>query len=162
MIWAMAENRVIGRDNGLPWRLPDDLKHFMRTTMGKPVVMGRKTFESMKSPLPGRANIVVTRDGSWHRTGAEVTHCLDDAVACAQQRATENGVDEIMIIGGAEIYKLGLPLADRLYITLVHANVEGDVVFPDFDLSDWTMIEEEKHAADERHDHAFTIAVYQR
>ena len=115
----MAENRVIGRDNTLPWRLPDDMRHFMNTTMGKPVLMGRKTFESMKSALPGRTNIVMTRDPNWHREGVKVVADLDAGIELAESQGLIDGVDEIMIIGGAEIYALALPRATRLYLTQV-------------------------------------------
>ena len=113
LIWAMAENGLIGAGGGLPWRLPDDMRHFMDTTMGKPVIMGRKTFESMKAALPGRANIVLTRDRTWRRDGAEVVGDLDAALALAEARAGAHGVDEVMVIGGADIYALALPRARR-------------------------------------------------
>ena len=134
LIWAMAENGVIGRDNRLPWRLPVDMKHFMTTTMGKPVIMGRKTLESMKSPLPGRTNIVLTRDPLWQRDGVQVVGELSEALDLAEQQGLIDGVDETMIIGGAEIYALALPLAERLYVTRVHAEPAGDVYFPPIDL----------------------------
>ena len=129
LIWAMAENGVIGRDNRLPWRLPVDMKHFMTTTMGKPVIMGRKTLESMKSPLPGRTNIVLTRDPLWQRDGVQVVGELSEALDLAEQQGLIDGVDETMIIGGAEIYALALPLAERLYVTRVHAEPAGMCTF---------------------------------
>jgi len=104
MIWAMAENRVIGRDNSLPWRLPNDMRHFMQTTMGRPVIMGRKTFESMKAPLPGRTNIVLTQNPDWQRDGVQVVATLDEAIELAQSQCLIDGVDEVMVIGGAQIY----------------------------------------------------------
>ena len=136
----MAENRVIGRDHTLPWRLPDDMRHFMNTTMGKPVLMGRKTFESMKSALPGRTNIVMTRDPNWHREGVKVVADLDAGIELAESQGLIDGVDEIMIIGGAEIYALALPRATRLYLTQVHAEPQGDVFFPELDLSAWELV----------------------
>ena len=145
----MAENRVIGRDNTLPWRLPDDMRHFMNTTMGKPVLMGRKTFESMKSALPGRTNIVMTRDPNWHREGVKVVADLDAGIELAESQGLIDGVDEIMIIGGAEIYALALPRATRLYLTQVHAEPQGDVFFPELDLSAWELVMQKKCYADE-------------
>jgi dihydrofolate reductase len=162
LIWAMSENRVIGRAGGLPWRLPLDMRHFMDTTMGKPVIMGRKTFESMKAPLPGRANIVLTRDPAWQRHGIVVVNQLQDAIRCARDRCQADAQSEAMVIGGADVYARALPQANRLYITHVHATVEGDVVFPTFDLGAWQQIETRSHAADERHFAAFTIATYVR
>ena len=144
LVWAMAENRVIGRDNTLPWRLPDDMRHFMNTTMGKPVLMGRKTFESMKSALPGRTNIVMTRDPNWHREGVKVVADLDAGIELAESQGLIDGVDEIMIIGGAEIYALALPRATRLYLTQVHAEPKGDVFFPELDLSAWELVMQKK------------------
>ena len=158
----MAENRVIGRDNSLPWRLPTDMRHFMSTTMGKPVLMGRKTMESMKAPLPGRTNIVLTRDTSWQREGARVVHGLDDALALAEQQCLIDGQDELMVIGGADIYSLCLPLADKLYVTHVSGHPDGDVFFPDFDLDNWDCVSRVEHTADERHSADFVIAQYTR
>ena len=158
----MAENRVIGRDNTLPWRLPDDMRHFMNTTMGKPVLMGRKTFESMKSALPGRTNIVMTRDPNWHRDGGKVVADLDAGIELAESQGLIDGVDEIMIIGGAEIYALALPRATRLYLTQVHAEPKGDVFFPELDLSAWELVMQTKCYADERHSCDYTFENYQR
>ena len=158
----MAENRVIGRDNTLPWRLPDDMRHFMNTTMGKPILMGRKTFESMKSALPGRTNIVLTRDSDWHREGVKVVADLDTGIELAESHGLIDGVDEIMIIGGAEIYALALPRATRLYLTHVHAEPQGDVVFPELDLSAWELVMQKKCYADDRHSYDYTFENYQR
>lgn len=160
LIWAMAENRVIGRDHGLPWRLPKDMAHFMATTMGKPVIMGRKSFESMKAALPGRTNIVLTRDQGWARTGANVVFNMAAALRLARTVAQRDDVGEIMVIGGADIYALALPIATKLYITTVHAEVEGDVYFPEFDLSRWRAVEEVHHKADDKHFADYTIATY--
>ena len=162
LIWAMAENGVIGRDNRLPWRLPVDMKHFMTTTMGKPVIMGRKTLESMKSPLPGRTNIVLTRDPLWQRDGVQVVGELSEALDLAEQQGLIDGVDETMIIGGAEIYALALPLAERLYVTRVHAEPAGDVYFPPFDLDAWRLLSQQQHPADDRHSASCSIEVYER
>ena len=158
----MADNGVIGLDNGLPWRLPVDMKHFMTTTLGKPVVMGRKTLESMKSPLPGRTNIVLTRDPSWQRDAVQVVRDLPAAMALAEQQGLIDGVDEAMVIGGAEIYALALPMAERLYVTRVHAQPAGDVYFPAIDLTAWRLLSQQQHQADERHSSSFSIEVYER
>ena len=162
LIWAMADNGVIGLDNGLPWRLPVDMKHFMTTTLGKPVVMGRKTLESMKSPLPGRTNIVLTRDPSWQRDAVQVVRDLPAAMALAEQQGLIDGVDEAMVIGGAEIYALALPIAERLYVTRVHAQPAGDVYFPPIDLTAWRLLSQQQHPADERHSASCSIEVYER
>ena len=162
LIWAMADNGVIGLDNGLPWRLPVDMKHFMTTTLGKPVVMGRKTLESMKSPLPGRTNIVLTRDPNWQRDGVLVVRDMPAAMALAEQQGLIDGVDEVMVIGGAEIYALALPMAERLYVTRVHAQPAGDGYFPPIDLGAWRLLSQQQHAADERHSAACSIEVYER
>ena len=143
----MADNGVIGRDNSLPWRLPVDMKHFMSTTMGKPVVMGRKTLESMKAPLPGRTNIVLTRDPLWQRDGVQVVRDLPAALDLAEQHGLIDGVDETMVIGGAEVYALALPIAERLYVTRVHAQPSGDVHFPPIDFSEWRLLSQQQHPA---------------
>jgi dihydrofolate reductase len=137
LIWAMASNRVIGRGNRLPWKLSTDMQHFRRVTLGKPVIMGRRTFESLEKPLPGRLNIVVTRDPGLQLPGIRVAHSLDDALDIAAAQCVIDGQDELFVIGGAEIYALALPLADRLYLTEVHAEIEGDTWFPEFDRDLW-------------------------
>lgn len=158
LIWAMTRNRVIGRDNALPWHLPDEMRHFMRTTLGKPVIMGRKQFDSMGRPLPKRANIVMSRNADFAADGVTVVRDLDAAIAVAQAL----GTDEAMVIGGAEIYALALPRADRLYFTLIDADLEGDTYFPQFDEDAFTLTASEHHPADARHAHAFTIRVLDR
>lgn len=137
LVVAVADNGVIGRGGGLPWNLPEDLKYFRAVTMGKPILMGRRTHESIGRPLPGRANIVVTRDQAFHAAGVDVATSLEDAVRVAESRAEEAGVAEIMVIGGAEIYRAILPRVHRIYLTEVHAPVDGDTVFPDFDRDEW-------------------------
>ncbi len=138
LIVAMAENRVIGKDGDLPWRLPEDMKWFKETTMGKPLIMGRNTWESLpRKPLPGRANIVLTGQADYEAEGAIVVNDYGAAVEKAKQAAVEAGADEIMIIGGAQVYKAALANADRLYLTEVHAAIDGDTVFPEFERSDW-------------------------
>lgn len=143
LIVAMAENRVIGREGGLPWRIPADLKYFKAKTMGKPIVMGRRTFDSIGRPLPGRPNIVVTRGGSEFPEGIDAAPDIDAALAIAERRARECGADEIMIIGGAALYDALLPRADRIYLTEIHETVAGDTHFPDFDKDRWREVARE-------------------
>ncbi len=163
LIWAMARNRVIGRDNDLPWHLARDMKHFMTTTRGHPVIMGRRTFESMnRRPLPGRANIVVTRDRAYQAPGAAVVNGLDAALAEAQTRCRDMAVDEAFITGGAELYRLGLEVADRLYVTEVEAEVAGDTFFPEVNWSRWRVVSSQAFPADDDNDYPFTIAVFER
>lgn len=156
LIWAMTRNRVIGRDNTLPWHLPDEMRHFIRTTLGKPVIMGRKQFDSMGRPLPKRANIVMSRNAGFHADGVTVVRDLDAAIAAA------DGADEAMVIGGAEIYALALPRADRLYFTLIDAELDGDTFFPEFDERAFTLTHSEHHPADARHAYAYTIRILDR
>jgi dihydrofolate reductase len=162
LIWAMSDNGVIGRDSSLPWRLPKDMQFFMTATMGKPVIMGRKTFESMKAPLPGRTNIVMTREPDYARAGVTVVGNFAEALKAAKAQCEVDGVDEIMVAGGAEIYRLGLVVATRLYVTRVHAQVEGDTRFPEVDWSLWDEARVESFPPDERHSHPFSICVYNR
>ncbi|MFU0503177.1 dihydrofolate reductase [Pseudaminobacter sp. NGMCC 1.201702] len=141
IVVAIAENGVIGREGGLPWRLSSDLKRFKADTMGKPIIMGRKTWESIGRPLPGRISIVVTRDKSFRAEGAEVVNSFEDAVALARIRAQDlPDADEICIIGGGEIYRQALPLTDKLYVTHVLASVDGDTRFPEIDPEIWRMV----------------------
>lgn len=144
LVVAAARNGVIGRDNGLPWRLPDDLKRFKTLTMGHPILMGRKTFASIGKPLPGRQNIVLTRDAAFDAPGVSIVRSWEDAVAQA-----DGGT--LMVIGGAEIYRLALPVADRIHLTEVEATVEGDAHFPTIDPREWREVSRESHSADERH-----------
>jgi dihydrofolate reductase len=158
----MARNRVIGRDNDLPWKLPDEMRHFMRTTAGHPVIMGRKQFEAMGKALPRRTNIVVTRNPAFRAHDAHVVADLDAALAAARADAAARGVDEIFVIGGAEIYASTLPIADRLYFTLIDADIDGDTLFPPLDEREWREVSRETHAIDARHPYAFTIRVLER
>lgn len=163
LVVAMAENGVIGRDGGLPWRLTSDLKRFRAETMGKPVVMGRKTWESIGRPLPGRLNIVVTRDKGYRAEGAETAPSLADALTLARVRGRcMAGADEICVIGGGEIYAQALPLADRLSVTHVLAAVEGDTRFPAIDPADWRLVAQEDVPAGEKDSHATRHAAYER
>jgi dihydrofolate reductase len=143
IIAALADNRVIGRNNRLPWQLPGDLQYFRAMTMGKPVIMGRKTFESLKQPLAGRTNIVVTRNPDWSAAGVRVVHSLEAALQLAENIALIDGVDEVMIIGGEEIYRQCLPWAQRMYLTRVHRDVSGDAWFPAWDTDAWVRVSEE-------------------
>jgi dihydrofolate reductase len=156
IIVAASENDVIGRQGELPWRLSDDLKHFKALTMGKPIIMGRKTWESIGRPLPGRQNIVVTRQRGFGADGCDVVASLEDAVTAA------GDADEIVVIGGSQIYALALPLAQRLYLTRVHADVEGDASFPAVDATRWCLVADEHHEADDRNEHDFSFRVYDR
>lgn len=158
LIAAVAENRVIGRGNALPWHLPDDLKRFKRLTLGRAVIMGRRTFESLEESLPERRSIVITRDPDFCAPGASVGNTLEDALGCAR----DAGEAEVFILGGADIFALALPLADRMELTVVHADVEGDTLFPEWNPSAWTLVDDERHEADDRHAHAFSFRTYVR
>jgi dihydrofolate reductase len=162
IVVAAARNGVIGRANAMPWHLPQDLRHFKRVTMGKPIVMGRKTFESIGKPLPGRVNIVVTRNAAFDADGVRVASSLDAALALARQVAAANGVDSAAIIGGAEIYRAALPLADRLYLTEIHADIDGDAALPAIDWSRWQELSRERHAADASNPYDYSFVEYKR
>ena len=150
LIAALAQNRVIGRDNQLPWHLPADLKHFKALTLGKPIIMGRKTWDSLGRPLPGRLNLVISRQPGLSLEGAEVFASLDAALQRAQAWALAQGVDELMLIGGAQLYGQALQQADRLYLTRVELSPEGDAWFPEFDTSVWQCTADEAHEATEQ------------
>lgn len=147
MIAALAENRVIGRDNQLPWHLPADLKHFKALTLGKPIIMGRKTWDSLGRPLPGRLNLVVSRQPDLQLDGAEVFATLDAALVRANVWAQANRADELMLIGGAQLYELSLPRAERLYLTRVALNPPGDAYFPEVTEADWQLSCASEHPA---------------
>jgi dihydrofolate reductase len=155
LIVAMAQNGVIGRDNALPWRLPADLKRFKAFTLGKTVLMGRKTFESIGRPLHGRDNLVLTRDRRWLASGVIVVHSVEQAL-------TQAGYKELVAIGGAQIYRLLMPFARRIYLTHVHADVPGDTFFPDFDPTQWDDVECRMHPADEEHAYPVTFVTLER
>lgn len=159
IIVARAENGVIGRDNGLPWRLPEDLKYFKRTTMGHPIIMGRKTYESIGKPLPGRTNIVVTRQADWHAEGVVVANSVEQALMRGEEVALADGVSEIMIIGGEQFYRAVLPISSRLYLTEVHASVDGDAYFPSFDPSQWNEVRRVSYAADSANPYPYSFVV---
>ncbi len=162
MIVAAAENGVIGRNNALPWHLPEDLKYFRRTTMGKPIIMGRKTYESIGKPLPGRHNIVVTRNPEWQADGVLAVTSLEEALARAEDFGLIEGCEEALVIGGAALYALALPLVERLYFTQVHAQVAGDAYLPPLDLAGWRELSRERHAADGPNPYDYSFVVYER
>jgi len=161
LIWAMARNRVIGRDNALPWHLPADMRHFRELTTGHPVLMGRKTFESLGSPLPGRTNIVVTSNRNFAAKGCLVAHSLGEALAQAIPH-TQPDDPLLFVIGGAQLYTQALPYADRLYVTQVEAEIEGDAQFPDFDRTLWREIEKVSHPADDKNHYAYFFQTLER
>ena len=156
LIVAMAENRAIGVDNRLPWHLPADLKHFRALTMGHPIIMGRKTFDSIGRILPGRRNIVVTRNRDYARENVEMVHSLDEALDRCKEES------EVFVIGGAHLYDDAIHRVDRIYLTLVHTTVEGDVFFAALDPSCWREVDRVPHPADPHNAHAYDFIVYDR
>jgi dihydrofolate reductase len=159
IVVAMDQNRLIGADNGLPWRLPDDMQWFVQQTMGKPIIMGRKTYESIPAkfrPLKGRHNIVLTRDCSYEASGATVVHSVDEALIAA------GDVGEIIIGGGANLYAQLLTQTNRIYLTLVETELDGDAYFPEIEWSAWRETFRQHHPADERHNFTFTWLILER
>ena len=156
IIAAMDRNRLIGSNNQLPWHLPADLAHFKQVTMGKPIIMGRKTYESIGRPLPGRTNIVLTRSADFRAEGVLTAHTFEQALDYVSEE------DEVMIIGGSTIYELALPRVDRLYITYVESACEGDAWFPEFDIERWRVIASERHRADEKNSSDYRFVSYER
>lgn len=160
-IAALSKNRVIGKNNDLPWKLPDDMRFFMETTKGHHVVMGRRNYDSLHEkykPLPQRTNIVITRQQGLQAPGCVVMHAVEPALDLARK----NGEEECFIIGGAEIYQLAMPYTTRLYMTEIDAVIDGDTFFPEYEKSDWKEISRKHHASDQRHAYAFDIVVYDR
>ncbi|MDY7562359.1 dihydrofolate reductase [Pseudomonas sp. 10B1] len=158
LIAALGENRVIGVDNSMPWHLPADFKYFKATTLGKPIIMGRKTWDSLGRPLPGRLNLVVSRQRDLQLQGAEVFASLDAAVVRAEQWALEQGAAEVMLIGGAQLYAQGLGQADRLYLTRVALSPDGDAWFPEFDRAQWTLVSNTQSSAlDDKPAYSFEV-----
>lgn len=157
LIWAMDENRVIGLHNELPWRLPEDLKFFKRVTMGHPIAMGRKTYESIGKPLPGRENIVITRDESFQPEGCVILNSIHELFEYAGQKD-----EEVFVIGGAEIFKEVLPRADRLYLTIIHEQFEGDTYFPVFDIDKWQLQTRGKGLKDQKNPYDYEFLIYNR
>lgn len=163
LIAARAQNGVIGKDGQLPWRLSDDLAFFKSVTTGKPVLMGRRTWESLPvRPLPGRANFVLTSDWNYDARNARVYSSFLPALNAARATAARAGADELFVIGGAQLYERALPLADRLYLTEVDADIDGDTYFPAFAPQDWAATELSSHAADDRNEFAFRVVRYDR
>lgn len=162
LIVAMGENRVIGAGNGLPWRIPSDMKRFRALTLGKPVVMGRKTWETIGAPLGERDNIVVTRQAGFAPEGVLVAHDLDGALAMAERCARARGRDEIAVIGGAEIYAAVLPRADRIEMTVVKGEVSGDTCFPEIDPGEWNEVSRQDAPRGEKDSHATSYVVLER
>ncbi len=157
MIVAHADNRIIGKDNDMPWHLPADLAYFKQVTLGKPVVMGRKTYESIGRPLPGRKNIVISRDPTYHAAGVDSVTSVDEALKLAA------GVDEIMVIGGGAIYEHCMSAADKLYVTHIKASIDGDTKFPEYDLiNDWQEVSSELRGADQKNQYDLNFCVYTR
>ena len=156
MLVAMAKNRVIGVDNGIPWHLPNELRIFKNVTMGHHIVMGRKTYESINRLLPGRTTVIVTRQKDYAVPGALVAHSVEQSLAACR------GDDEVFVIGGAELFRETLPIADRLHLTVVDAEPRGDTFMPQFDMSEWRETSSESFAPDEKHAHAFRYTVYDR
>ncbi|UVI27654.1 dihydrofolate reductase [Paenibacillus spongiae] len=157
LIAAMASNRAIGQDNRMLWHLPSEMAHFRRSTTGKTVLMGRKTFESLGRPLPKRLNVILTRDNGYSCEGCEIVHSVDEAL-----RKHGAGQDELMVIGGAEIYTQFLPYADKLLLTEVEADIDGDAFFPEVPESEWSITDSEPYRADEKHAYNFYIRTYKR
>lgn len=151
---AMDENRAIGKDNDLPWYLPNDLKHFKNVTMGKPIVMGRKTYESIGKPLPGRENIVVTRDDNYKAEGTTVVHSVDEVM--------QKEAEEICVIGGTEIFKLFMPVADYLYVTEIHHSFEADTYFPEIGRDEWREVSRKSGIVDEKNKYPHDFVEYEK
>lgn len=162
LIAAVARNRVIGANQSIPWHIPSDFAWFKATTMGKPMVMGRKQFETFPKPLPGRPHIVVTRQAGYAPDGVTVCHDLETALATAGQIASASRVDEIMVIGGGDIYSQALAVADRLYISHVDLEPEGDVLFPEIDPAAWAVVSEPELPRSERDSAAYSPKIYER
>lgn len=158
LIVAAAENNAIGKDNQLLWHLPNDLKFFKNTTWGMPVIMGRKTYESFNKPLPGRYNIVITRQAGWTGDGAVAVSNLNAAMT----KAAETNCREIFVIGGGEIYQQAFSLAEKIYLTRVNATLEADTFFPALDENDWQLVSSQEHAADEKHKYAYSFQTWER
>lgn len=158
LLLAASENNVIGKDNALPWHLPDDLKYFKNLTWGLPILMGRKTFESIGKPLPGRKSIVITRDKEWGHDGVAVVHSIEEGIG----KAEGFGALEIFVIGGAQIFNTALPTANRIYLTRIHHRFDGDVFFPEISEDEWALTSSRFCAADEKNVYDHTFQVWER
>ena len=162
MIVATADNNIIGKDNDMPWHLPADLAYFKKVTLGKPIIMGRKTFESIGRPLPGRRNIVISRDENYQAEGIDSVTSVEQALALVDGSDGNQGAEEIMVIGGGAIYAHCLPKADRLYITHIKAAIDGDTKFPNYDDGSWQKISSDLRFGDENNVHTLDFCVYSR
>lgn len=162
LVVAVAENGVIGRKQQLPWRIPGDLKHFKAVTMGKPIVMGRKNYESIGRPLPGRTNIVLTRDKSWRAEGVLVAHSFDEILKLANDEAKRTGAKEIAVIGGVALFEETLPIAAKIELTEVHAKPEGDVFFPKYDRNNFRETRREGPMQGEKDEYPYSVVTLER
>ena len=156
IIVAIGNSRVIGKGNALPWNLPADMEHFRQMTAGKPVIMGQKTFESIGKPLAGRTNVIITLDKNYKVPGCIIVHSIEECLGAVKE------FEEVMIIGGASIYKQFLPLANRMYLTLVHGDFDGDFYFPEWDSNEWQEVERVEHEADEKNPHRLSFVTLER
>jgi dihydrofolate reductase len=161
-IVACASNRVIGLNNALPWHIPEDLQYFKRTTMGKPLIMGRRTFDSFGKPLPGRPHIVITRQHQWSYAGVSTAHSLAEGLALAESEAQALGVNEVMVIGGAEIYRQAMPLLDLLYVTEVQTEIEGDAWFPEINSTTWREVTRDGPYISSRNGLVYSFVIFQK
>lgn len=155
IVVACSKNQVIGKENTLPWHLPADLQRFKRITLGHPIIMGRKTFDSIGRPLPGRTSFVVTRKKDWECEGVEVCHSLEEAFEKAEREAERLNVRRLMVVGGANFYEQALPLVNRIFLTEIDSTVEGDAFFPELNPAEWATVSEESHCADEKNSIAY-------
>jgi dihydrofolate reductase len=158
LLVAADERNLIGKDNRLPWYLPNDLKYFKNLTWGMPILMGRKTFESIGKPLPGRQSIVITRNQDWQQDGVEVVHSVEEAIG----KAKEKDIKEVFVIGGAEIFTTSLQQADRIYLTRIHHTFEGDVYFPELSAEEWMLVKSHRSPKDEKNPYDHTFQVWER
>ncbi|MEJ7675651.1 MAG: dihydrofolate reductase [Chitinophagaceae bacterium] len=155
---AASENNVIGRNNKIPWHLPNDLKFFKNKSWAMPVIMGRNTYESLDKPLQGRINVVITTNKDWQRDDVTVAHSIDEAI----EKACESDCNELFIIGGGEIFKQSMDIVNRIYLTRVHTTIDGNTFYPSFDESKWKLISEDRHPADEKHQFAYTFQLWEK
>ncbi|MCZ2328643.1 dihydrofolate reductase [Bartonella sp. F02] len=162
LIAAVSQNGVIGREGAMPWHLSTDLQRFKALTLGKPIIMGRKTWDSLGRPLPGRTNIVITRDRTFKAEGAVIVHSLSEACSLAEKVVVRDGADAIFIIGGGEIFQQGLAIADKIFLTEILAFIEGDRFFPVFDKKEWTIVEVQSIPAGEKDSHPTRFVIYER
>jgi dihydrofolate reductase len=155
---AASENNVIGKDNSIPWHLPNDFKYFKNLTWGMPVIMGRKTFESMGKVLPGRFNIVITKQSGWEQEGVITAKSIEEAI----DKAKETDCKEAFIIGGGEIFKQSMGITNKIYLTRVHTKIDGTVVYPELDKPSWKLISEHAHPSDEKHKYSYTFQTWEK